>query len=134
MDSVDETGSVRPILSFGHGHHFQQMTVRILEIKAASTATFVDLAIGMAEWPAAVRNAFAFHPAEDCVEFLIADMKGIVMAADAAWFPFIREIEGQAVVDSYPCKVAIGGCRQPEDFRKELRRRHLVLRRHDCVV
>src|SRR5215468_4459182 len=54
--------------SLRHCHHFQQMTIRILEVKTASATTFVDLHIGMAEGPTAVRNSFGLDSVENRFE------------------------------------------------------------------
>lgn len=38
----------------GNGHYFQQVAIRVLEVKASPAPALVDLAVSMAEWPAAV--------------------------------------------------------------------------------
>jgi hypothetical protein len=96
----------------------------------------------VAERTAAVRNSFGLYPFENLVEVGLGDMKGVMMTAAtrcieagaAPCFRFVGESEGQAVVDLYLCEVADAGNRQAEDFRKELRGRHLILRGYNDVI
>ena len=43
----------------GHGHDFQQVAVRLLEVEATPASAGVDLAVGGAVWPAAVGEPLA---------------------------------------------------------------------------
>src|SRR5215470_17306433 len=118
------------------------MPVRVLKIETASAATFVDLAIGVAERAAAVRNSLGLYPFENLVQVGLADMKGVMMTAATPWskagaaprFGFVSESEGQGFVDLNLCEVADACHRQGKDFREELRRCQLVLRRYDGVI
>ena len=64
----------------GHGHDFQQVAVRVLEVEATPAPAGVDLAVGVAVGPAAVGESLGLHPAEDRLELRLADMEGVVMA------------------------------------------------------
>src|SRR5438309_11531241 len=119
------------------------MAVRILEVETAPAPVSVDLAIGMAEWPAAVADPPGLHPAEDRLELRLADMEGVVMSLArlrvetplAPGFRQVGEVEGQALVDLHRREVAGDRLdRQAEDLGEEPRRGDLVLCGHDGVV
>src|SRR5208282_4707102 len=127
----------------GHGHHFQQVAVRVLEVETAAAATSVSLAVGVAVWPAAVRDTLRFHPGQDCVELGFVDVEGVVMALAGPWIEaratprlsLVGEVKGQGVVDLYLREMAMARLDlQPEDLGEELSRGNPVLRRHDGVV
>src|SRR5439155_21624431 len=64
---------------FGHRHYFQQMAVRVFEVKTTPATTLVDPVVGVVERVAAVGQPFVLHPAEDCIKLRIADMERVVM-------------------------------------------------------
>src|SRR5919106_472927 len=79
-----------------HCHYFQQVAVRVLEVKAAPASPGIGLAVGVVVWPAAIGEPLGFNPAEDRLELRLADMKGIVMVL---WLWLVGEVKGQALVD-----------------------------------
>ena len=61
----------------GSGRHdLEDVPVRVVEIDAAAAAAMVDLAVGARARPAAVGDAFCPDPAENRVEFGLADPEG----------------------------------------------------------
>src|SRR5262245_55440577 len=63
-----------------HGHHLQQVSIRILEVEATPAPACVDLAVGMVVRPTAIPELTGLYPAKDGVELRVADMKGVMMA------------------------------------------------------
>src|SRR5512132_1647931 len=90
------------------------MTVGILEVEATAPPAGVDLAVGVAVRLAPVGKRLRFHPAEYCLELLVADVKR-EMKTEAAprrttrIAPRVRvisEVEGEALVDLHLGEVA----------------------------
>ena len=85
----------------GHGHDFQQVTIRILEVEPAPAPAAVEFAIGVAVWSAAIRKPLGLYPAEDRLELWLADMERIVMALarsgvkprPAPWLWLVGEVQ-----------------------------------------
>src|SRR5262245_59044466 len=126
-----------------HRHHLQQVAVRILEVEAAPTPAAVDPPVGMAVGIAARWDPARLDATEDCLELLVADVKGVVVASanlgiEAGPAPFlglVGEVEGQARVDAHGREVAVARLDpQAEYLGEELRRGALVLCGHDGVI
>src|SRR5687767_9361187 len=100
-----------------HCHYFEQVAVRVLEVKAAPAPSVIDLAIGVVVWPTAVGERLGLYPAEDRLELRFADMEGVVMAV---WLRLVGEVKGQAVIDLHLREVACARLdRQAENFGEE---------------
>src|SRR5262245_45681204 len=119
------------------------MAVRVLEVEAAPAPAGVDLAVGVVVWPTAIGEPLSLHPAEDRVEFRLADMESVVMAParpgvesrPAPRFWFVGEVQGQTLVHLHLGEVTWARLdRQAEDVGEELGRGDLVCRRHNRVV
>jgi hypothetical protein len=101
-----------------HCHDFEQVAVRVLEVKSAPAAPGVDLTVAVVVGPAAVGEPFGFHPAEDRLELRLANMKRVVMALG---FRLVGEVKGQTIVDLHLREIAFARLdRQAENFREEL--------------
>src|SRR5262249_40266409 len=121
--------------------HFQQVPVRIFEVKAAAAAPVVDVAVVVAVGAAAVGDSFCVHPGEDGIELGIADMESVVVALASPWvvaaiapaLGCVGESQSQAVVDLNPGEEAAADP-QSEDFCEKLGGSKLIFCRYDSVV
>src|ERR1700704_2134477 len=68
--------------SLRHGHQFEYVTVRVFEIESAPAAPIVQLAVVEAPRRAAIGEALLLDAAEDGVEFLLADVKRVVVTVE----------------------------------------------------
>ena len=95
------------------------MTVGILEINASAAVPVIELAVVETPGSAAIGELGVAYPLEDCVEFGIADVKGIVVAFERG---LIIEQQGQRVVDPHGSEVAgLAIEMQAEDARERAR-------------
>src|SRR5580658_3268834 len=78
------------------GQHFEQVTIRVAEIKPAPAMATVDRHVLRRTGAAAVGETLGLDPVEDAVEFGFADLEGIMVAFELV--PVV-EIDGQLVVD-----------------------------------
>src|SRR5713101_222774 len=104
-------GPIRP------RNDFQQMAVRIVEIKTAATIEVVDLPTPITVKIRVESNAGAFDAGERGIEFALADEEGVVLSA---------ELGGVGVVERYPVAGAdrdemrpLRSCLQSEDVGEE---------------
>src|SRR5437667_6340174 len=82
--------------------HFEEMAVRVAEVKASAAAAGIDLHVFGRARPAAIGEPLAAHPLEDSVELHLAHLEGIVMPLEAV--PIV-EINRQRVVDPHRSEV-----------------------------
>src|SRR5437879_1781468 len=66
--------------SLRRGHQLEHVAVRVLEVDASAAVPIVELAVVETPGRAAVSDAGFLHAAEDCVEFGVAHVEGVVMA------------------------------------------------------
>lgn len=78
------------------------MPVEIAKIDAPAASTGIQLAIGWAPRIAAPFNARILHTLKDCVEFIVTDMKGIMVDVERI---SIIEVQGQFIVDLHRGKM-----------------------------
>src|SRR5262249_49482501 len=76
--------------------HFEEMAVRVAEVKAAAATPVIDLHVLGGTRPAAIGETLAADPVEDAVELRLAYSEGVVMPLEAV--PIV-EIDGQRVID-----------------------------------
>src|SRR5262245_31250278 len=107
------------------------MPVGIFEVKTATAATFVDLAVGVAEGPTAIGNPFRLNPIENLIELGLADMKRIVVTVACR---FVSESECQALIDLHFGEMTVIRDGQSENLGEKIRCNSLVFRRHNGVV
>src|SRR5712691_5702090 len=122
----DPTGSLR------HGHQLEHVAVRVLEVDAPAAVPIVELAVVETPRRAAVSDAGFLHAAEDCVEFGVAHVEGVVMAFERR---VVVEQERQRLIHPHRREmVARPGETQAEKAREIAGGGHLVARRHNGVV
>src|SRR5260221_10368336 len=92
-------GSCRLNEARSGGQHFENVPVRVLEIKAAAAIAAVDLHVGARARAAALGDALRLDPVEDRVELGPADPERIKKAFEN---PALLEIEGQLLVEPGP--------------------------------
>src|ERR1041385_4196719 len=117
------------------------MSVRILEIKAATAAAMVNVGVIVAVGSAAIRHTFRFHAGKDRIELSIADVESVMMALMSARIVtclapplgFVGKSEGQTVVDLDAREEAPVDL-QSKDFSEEFGGCDFVFRRYDGVV
>jgi len=78
--------------SLWHGHQFEQMAVRDLEINAPTTAPVIELPVIGAPRCAAIAEAGLLHARKDRVELRVGNVERVVMAPEVGT---IVEEEGQ---------------------------------------
>src|SRR5262245_4153513 len=78
--------------------HFEEMAVRVAEVKAAAATPVIDLHVLGRARPAAIGEALAADAVEDTVELRLAYSEGVVMPLEA--IPVV-EIDGQRVIDPH---------------------------------
>ena len=110
------------------------MSVGVTEVHAASATAVIDLDIVSRMGFTAVRNAFSLNTAKDRVELGLTDLERVVM--DVESIDVIVEIKRQRPINAYRREISDGAFieRESEHPREELRRRNLVVRRHDRVI
>lgn len=110
------------------------MSVGVTEVHAASAAAVIDLDIVSRMGFTAVRNAFSLNTAKDRVELGLTDLERVVM--DVETLDIVVEIERERLIDLHRREISDGAFieRESEHPREELRRRNLVVRRHDRVI
>src|SRR5438552_6661157 len=91
--------------SLRHGHQFEHVSVRVLEIDTAAAAPIVELAVVEAPGRAAIAEAGLADAAKDGVELGVGDMEGEVVTLERG---IVVEQEHQALVDPYRREVALG--------------------------
>src|SRR5467141_765143 len=103
---------MKPSAGLGR-QHFEDMAVRVAEVKATAAMAVIDVHIFGGARPAAIGETLAADAIKDPVELRLADLEGVVMPLEAV--PIV-EIDGQGVVDPH---------------RGEVRDRTLVLETED---
>src|SRR6266481_3723720 len=85
--------------------HFEEMAVRVAEVKAATAMAVVDLhVLGRARYTA-IGETLAADAIKDPVELRLAHLEGVVMPLEAV--PIV-EVDGQRVVDLHRGEVRNG--------------------------
>src|SRR5919106_4935772 len=134
---------LRSVPTLWRGHHFQQMAVELPEIQGPATTAVSNPAIRVGGRPAAVRQAFGFHPCQDPIELFIRDVKSVMMALqlfrhkveDLPSVLVVGEVDGQVLINGHLGKAALGWLHlKAEDLCKELSRGYFVLHRNNQVV
>src|SRR5947207_14650987 len=90
--------------SLRHGHQFEHVSVRVLEIDAAAAAPIVEFAVVEAPGRAAVANAGLLDAAEDGLELGGGDVEGEVVTLKRC---IVVEQERQRLVHPHRREVAL---------------------------
>src|SRR5690242_21569699 len=108
------------------------MPVEIAKIYAAAAFTGIQLTIARAPGIAAPFDAGILHALEDRVEFIVADMEGIMMDLERIG---IVEVQGQLIVNLHRGKVPHRPLLvESEYLREEFSGSFFVLCRHNRVI
>src|SRR5579864_81845 len=114
------------------GQDLEYVAVRIAKIEATSAAAMVDFHIIQRAGAAAIGDTLGTNALEDFVEFLLADLEGVVMMLELIG---MVEVQGQLVVDADNREMReLALVAQPQYPRGELRRGFLVMCRNDGVI
>lgn len=68
----------------GPGENFQQVTIGVFEVESAAAVVAVDLARSPLAGVGPVLNSALANAAEDLIEVVLSDEKGIVLRGDLA--------------------------------------------------
>src|SRR5205823_14820441 len=125
----------------GHRHHFQQVSIRIFEVKSAAATPVVDTAVVVAVRAAAVGDAFGFDPSKDGIEVGVAEMEGVVVAlasarivaAVAPAFGAVAESQREAVIHLHAGEESAADF-QSENFGEKPGGSKCIFSRYDRVV
>src|SRR6476620_7264057 len=108
------------------------MPVEIAKIDATAAFTGIQLTIARAPWIAAPFDARILHALEDRVEFIVADIEGIMVHVERIG---IVEVQRQLIIDPYRSKVPHRPLiAESEYLREKFRRCFFVLCRHNRVI
>ena len=117
----------------GAGEDLEEVAVGVLEIDASAAVVPADFAGAFSVWIGPVLEPSIADAAEDLVEVVFADQKGIVLGRDLA--VVIVEVNGNIVVErDDEHRAERLGARQSEDFCEEVCRLLLVAAPDDRVV
>ena len=110
------------------------MSVGVTEVHAASATAVIDLHIISRMRLRSIGDAFTLHASKDRVELRFADFERVVMNVET--LDIVVEIERERLIDLHRREISDGAFieRESEHPREELRRRNLVVRRHDRVI
>jgi hypothetical protein len=114
------------------GQNFEQVPVRVFEIKAATAVTMIDRHVFGGTRAAAIGDAFGFDSVKDPVELRLTDLKGVMVAFELV---AIIEINGQGVVDPDRREMRHRSViTEPKDPSEKPRRSLFVMGGYDRVV
>src|SRR5262245_59738392 len=102
----EERQEISLLAGFGYRHDFQQVAIRILEIKTAAAPACVDPAVRGIVRSVAVGHALRFDSREDAIVIRVADVESVVVtllgcriiAGVSPAFGFIRKSQREAVI------------------------------------
>ena len=111
---------------------FQQVTIGVVKVHATAAFSGIQLAVRRVPGIAAPSDARLLHAPEDRIEFVIADVKRIVMRLEG--FGGIK-VQCQLLVDVHRCEMTHRPIvTETKNSREETRRSVLILCRYNRVI
>src|SRR5882724_9832811 len=107
-----------PAAAVRPGKEFEKMAVRVFEIDAAAAVIPADFARAFPVWIGPVLEPSIADAAEDWVEVVFTDQKGVVLGGDLA--VVVVEVDGNTVVErDDEHRSERRGAREAEDFSEK---------------